>query len=219
MPPQPRRRSSPVILGLAAGVGLATGHVLLRFEPAARALVAAQQRQATLEQSIAAAPVLVDLGPLEDEVEALRVERDALLASNAERAARVAPPGEVPALEHRVAALARDAGLRLESQEVAPGGATGATAAPGTSAAPASAAGALAPAAEDSPRGRLLTLSGGFPALWRFIASLEGLPRRVVLRDLQVTRQDDDDDAAGAARRLARRAPRAPLRIQVTVVP
>ncbi len=100
----------------------------------------------------------------------------------------------MPALEHQVATLARDAGLRLEQQEVV----TDRTAA--------------APA--EAPRARRWTLSGGFDGLWRFIASLEGLPRRVVLRDLQVTRATD---AAGAP--PARRRPQPPLRIQVTVVP
>lgn len=192
--PAPQRRTSPVIIGLAVGVGLGGALVLLRFEPAARALVAARQRRAALESSLSQAPAVVDLAPLQDEVDALRAEVEALTASNAERAARVAPPPEVPELEHQVATLARDAGLRLEQQEVV---------VDRTTAAPA-----------ESSRARRWTLSGGFAGLWRFIASLERLPRRVVLRDLQVTRAAD---AAGAP--LARRRPQPPLRIQVTVVP
>lgn len=184
----PQRRPSPLLLGLCVGVMLGTAFAVLRVRPATRALVSAQQRRTALEQSIAGAPVVVDPSGLEAEIEALRAERAALAARSAELAERVAPEDELPALDHQVAALARDAGLRLEQQSVTPGG-----------------------------RARRWTLSGSFAGLWRFIASLDSLPRRVVLRDLQVVRATEEQATGGAGAR--RRAPQPPLRIRVTVVP
>lgn len=179
-------RPSPIIMGLAAGVVLATAYTLVRVEPAAKELVAARDQSRTLTLSINTSPPVVDVSPLQDELDALRAERDALVAANAAREARIAPDVEVPALEHQVAALAREAGLRLESQ--APG--------------------------QGSPRARRWTFGGTFQGLWRFVAALEGLPRRVVLRDLKVRAREAD-----RSRPLARRTAEPPLEVEVTVIP
>jgi hypothetical protein len=164
---------------------LGTALAVLRVQPAARAALALRDQRVTLQQQLDSTPPIIDLTTLTDEVDALRAEREALLAQNAERALRIAPEAEVPDLEHRVAALAREAGLRLVAQDAGAG-----------------------------PRARRWRLAGSFAGLWTFIGRLETLPRRVVLRDLQV-----DVRPREAAAPLVPQAPEPPLLIQLTVLP
>ncbi|MBX3467079.1 MAG: hypothetical protein KF878_09295 [Planctomycetes bacterium] len=187
---------SPLLVGLTAGVVLGVAVGVLRVQPGARALLYERGRVQDLTQAIAASPPPTNLTPLADEVDRARAARDDLQARVDALAARVAPDALVPDLEHRVAALARDAGLRLESQD----------------AALARAAGPAAGAA--SPRARRWTFGGTFHGLWRFVVALEGLPHRVVLRDLRITTRPPAQSPA-----LGRRAVDPPLVIQVTVVP
>lgn len=179
------RSPSPLLVGLCAGVMLATALAVLRVQPAARAAISLANQRASLTQQLDSTPPIIDLTTLTDEVDALRAERDALTAQNAERALRVAPVTEVPDLEHRVAALAREAGLRLVEQT-----------------------------AGTAPRARSWKLAGSFAGLWGFIGRLETLPRRVVLRDLEVDVRPRDANAP-----LRPQAPEPPLVIKLTVIP
>lgn len=183
---------SPLLVGLTAGVVLGVAVGVLRVQPGARALLYERGRVQDLTQAIAASPPPTNLTPLADEVDRARAARDDLQARVDALAARVAPDALVPDLEHRVAALARDAGLRLESQDAALAQAAGAA----------------------SARARRWTFGGTFHGLWRFVVALEGLPHRVVLRDLRITTRPPAQSPA-----LGRRAVDPPLVIQVTVVP